>query len=363
MNLLVVFSGFYIQKATVSPVYITFVIGSYMLFLLFIYKSSFKNDKLVNIAFFGITYFLITQIYVKGEINTTGNVIISILYFIIVIQGLHFFNYADTVSMSRRFINFSIAILILECIYRMNNPEYYFNYKDFSFWEQGFYIYKINSFMFQDSNFVGIFIISLFFFTVYLKTCHNQKFNIQLILLAILCFFTFSRAAWISLVFCYIIILFKNKRLYMKKVLIFSCMVLGSIFLFYIVKIDSSGLSKLKIFQLAFKFLKTGSYKHILLGVGFGRAKEYIGIGAHNFIITYLIESGIIGLLFIVIFWSYINVKTKYKASYVMFPFLICGMSLAGHAIPYLYCIYAIIFTLEKYNAYSNYHKEVHKHE
>ena len=63
---------------------------------------------------------------------------------------------------------------------------------------------------------------------------------------------------------------------------------------------------------------------------------NYFGMGAHNFIVAHFVESGLIGFL------------TFYTSKNKALPFLLAGMSLAGHAIPYLYAVFVLIILLEK---------------
>ncbi|MGY4806851.1 hypothetical protein ACVNRM_14825 [Bacillus paranthracis] len=136
----------------------------------------------------------------------------------------------------------------------------------------------------------------------------------------------------------------------MRVLLSITAIIAGSAFIFGYMNSDISFLSKIEIVDRAFEFLSDTTMSNVLLGIGFGNSFEYLRIGAHNFIITYLLESGLIGFILLFVLWWKILRKTKFKAGIVMLPFLFAGMSLAGHAITYLYCIFAIIYILEKKN-------------
>ncbi|EFD0841140.1 hypothetical protein FE575_15045, partial [Escherichia coli] len=75
----------------------------------------------------------------------------------------------------------------------------------------------------------------------------------------------------------------------------------------------------------------------ILLGVGLGNAVEVIGMGAHNLFLTFLIETGVIGLLLFLVLLCIMWFYLKEDAIIIMLPFLIASMSLGTTAIPYFF--------------------------
>lgn len=167
-----------------------------------------------------------------------------------------------------------------------------------------------------------------------------------LFLLSILNFLTFSRASILTLVLFYVLIGLSTlgKRIFFTTCLMF----IGFFYIGNYVISDGSFMSKIYIVDQTWSFLKSTSLTNVLFGIGFGNTFQYLGIGAHNFVITYLLESGLIGLTFIFLLWWKILRYTKFRAAVIMVPFLVNGMSLASHAIPYLYCVFAIVYTLEK---------------
>jgi O-antigen ligase len=204
--------------------------------------------------------------------------------------------------------------------------------------------------MYTDSNFVGLFSLSLFFFTLYLKQLTGKKYYLSLTLLALVTFLTISRASIISLfIFCLLIVF--RERVYKYRRLVFFISIIFMFFVpFTLLKfraLDESFSTKFTIFESTLEFLKTTSLTNILFGVGFGNAVNSLGIGAHNYLITYFVESGLIGLILILIFWGFMLYKSNFKVGIVMFPFLLNGMSLSTVAIPYLYVIFAVILVFE----------------
>ncbi|MDA1777446.1 hypothetical protein PDL16_10050 [Bacillus cereus group sp. BY9-3LC] len=345
--ILIVFSGFFLNFLPVSPIYLFFFLSLIGVFLYSLKNQELHFNHLTGLTLILLGYLIITQIMInEDKTNAIYNVIISLIYFILTFASIHKLETEKIIKISKSFINVSILLLIVEAIWRISHPWYPTTLWYMTQVDSSFYKYKMNSIMYQDSNFVGIFIISLFFFCVYLKLNHAITLRWQMIVLASLCGLTFSRAAIITLVAFYILLGIRSKA--MKGLMILLSMLFGFVFLINYIDDDISFLSKLDIIDRTITFMKHASISEIAIGIGFGNAFKYLQIGAHNFIVTYLIESGVIGLFLLLLLWWKILRSTKFKAGIIMIPFLVSGMSLAGHAITYLYCIFAIIYILEK---------------
>lgn len=348
--ILIVFSGFYINLIPVRPVYITMIIG--ILGYFFIEMKSIKDIKLDSLSIFTliwVVYMSISFIFIRGDIGTTFNSIISVFMYFIGIQYLSRKNEKFILKTSKDFINISIILLITECIIRMMNPRLD---------KTSIYRYKFNSIMYEDSNYVGIFIICLFFYTIYLSRYKKEDYTKQRIILFVLCCLTMSRAAILStlvtLIGIKILDIFnkitekytKKQKTQMICIISIIFIVIGILGISILLK-DGSFRSKFYIIEHAIKHLKDSSLTQFLFGVGFGKTYDYIGIGAHNILVAYILESGLIGLILFMIFNIMIAIQTKGKALIVMIPFLTAGMSLAGFTLPFLYIIYSMIYTLE----------------
>ena len=72
---------------------------------------------------------------------------------------------------------------------------------------------------------------------------------------------------------------------------------------------DASFTVKMGTFLNAYKFHEKTDFINFLTGIGFGNSPEYLSIGGHSFFITYLIETGILGvtLMYIYITLLYTN--------------------------------------------------------
>lgn len=346
----VVFSGFYINLFYIKPVYIAVFLG--IIGYIFFEMKTFKNitwDKLSIFTIIWIVYMSISFIFISGYIGTTLNSIMSVFTYFIGVQYLKNRDENRILKISRDFINISIVLLIVEAAIRISHPRVY---------DLSFYRYKFNSIMYEDSNYVGIFIICLIFYSIYLSKYKSEKYIWQKIVLFLLCIATFSRAAIISTLGMIIAlkifdILYNIAKKLTKKQKITISIIMGLITIiicFLVVDFllrDGSFRSKFYIAELAIKHLKHSNLNQILFGVGFGKTYDYIGIGAHNIVIAYTLESGIIGLIFFIMFTVMIAIKTNGKSLIITIPFLMAGMSLAGFTLPFLYIIYAMIYILE----------------
>ncbi len=345
------FSGYYITKLTLSPIYFFILFGSYLSTIIFFLSKSIKYDKAMILISLFLIYLLITQLmFTIPNISAFINFIFSLVVFLVVYIILHKTSQYTIINLSEKLIYFSLPLLIYESYYRISNPVFFVDFAEKGRDELEFYYFKINSIMYQDSNFVAIFILSLFFFLLYVKQYTSKKYYKSFVIMFLLIFAALSRASIFSLILFLILYQFRAFFYkYRKTVFILSISLIT--FLIPILMeyrtIDDSFSTKFGIFKRTLEYFLNTSSLNQLFGVGFGNAFEVLEIGAHNFFVTYLVESGIIGLLFILIIWVYILIKTQYKAGIVMFPFLLNGMSMASGAIPYLYVMFAIVLVLE----------------
>lgn len=342
--LIVVFSGFYLNNTTYAPVYMTTAVALVLLLL------SVKRIKVArrqfDIIVIALLYSLFVVIFEREEEsnNTQFNFLFSMLYLIVSILICSSITKEYLLELSMKFINFSIVLLIIEAVWRYTHPSDNLLYNALS--NVSFYKYKFGSIMYQDSNFVGIFAICVLFFAVYLDVRQNEKTRVQQFILLALCMLSLSRATMISSVVFFYFFSGAIKR-NTKKHLFLLLLVIGIYVASNFVLYDGSFISKLDIVGRTVEFFGRASIGEKLFGIGLGMSKQYIGIGSHNFVVTYLLETGIIGFIFLLLIWMVVFFVSKKKVYYVMFPFLIAGLSAAQHFIPFLYCIYATIISLE----------------
>mgnify|MGYP003984176115 CR=1 FL=1 len=345
------FSGFYITVLPLSPIYFFVLFGILLSIFILLIKSSIKNSLEIYLSFLILLYFSISQqIFFIPNISTYVNFNFSIVVFIVSYVILYKTNSNTIINISEKLIYFSLPLLMFEAYYRYTHPISGDIYIEKGREDLLFYIYKMNSVMYQDSNFVGIFILCLFFFLLYIKQFGEKKYYISFSLLIILTFATLSRASIISLVFFSILYL-ARKKIYKYRYLVTIITVISITLLFPILieykNFDESFATRFHIFDNMMLYLSNTDLISLFFGAGFGNSVDVLNRGAHNFFMTYLVESGIIGTALIIIFWSRILYITKFKAGIIMFPFLLNGLAFASGAIPYLYAIFAITIVLE----------------
>lgn len=352
--LLVVFSTWYITKLPFSPVYVFSFLGALIGLAILSYRPVLKIDAVISLSFLVVFYFCFTQIVIlKPNVNTFLNAVFSIIVFIFIRILIPPLSTVNLFKLSRLLIYFSMPLLVFESFYRILNPpqERLDFYIESGMEDIIFYAYKMNSIMFQDSNFVAMLVLVLFFFSLYLvRSFHSRFLLFYSAVLFFLLLATLSRAAIIaSLVFILLIPLsnffYRNR----KFVLLLFLIILPFMFsiAFKMSDFDGSFASKFHIINQTIKFIKDASLVQILFGVGFGNAVEVLNIGSHNLFVAFLVESGFIGLVLIILLWHQILLKSNYAAGIVMFPFLLAGMSFASLAMPYIYVVFSIMLELE----------------
>lgn len=358
INLIIIFSAYYMTTGLgFSFVYISIPLGILGLIFLSYRKRIIFYRSIIILPIILLFYYSITQIIIEADIGTLVNMMLSITTFITLIVYLPNINATDILKIAKRFINASIVLLIIEAIYRITNPSQDYlatlvlQGKEIDFFEGLFYAYKMNSFMFMDSNFVGLVIIVVYFLAFYLRKIFKEIYRYQLIVLSILALLTFSRAAIFSMILFWLIFRYMSSEqksaIYYIRLVVVLLLAIFFIFIFLsYYQNDGSLISKFYILEQALLFEENATIWQMLFGIGFGNAVYFLNIGAHNFILTFLVESGIVGLVFLLLFWIHLLKNTNFAVGYIMLPFLTCGLSLTSHAVPYLYVAYAIIFIL-----------------
>lgn len=350
----ILFSGFYLTRVlSLSPVYITFLIGTLLIvgYAIFNYHSIYISKASV-LYFAYIIYIIVTQSFLDPNFSTLINVIFSLLYFIIMLNIAYYSKTEILVKYSKYFIWFTILLLVVEAAWRLTHPIFVIEGTDKDYRNMEgmlFYAFKFSSIMFKDSNFVGTYGLVAFFYYYYLRKKKYVKSMMPLIILFILISLTLSRSAVITVLLTIVILYFLSIKIKLHHIILGIVLIISVVFIALPqIETDGSFLSKFDILELTWRHLQECSFGQFLFGVGFGNTVEHIGIGAHNLLVTHLIESGIIGLLFfLIVNFSLIN-KTKRYSLYLTIPLFISGMSLAGHAISYYYACLALIYVIER---------------
>lgn len=344
-------SGLYLTKITsISPIYISFI----LLFIFNIY-SLLKSKLIIKTNIGGLLlslgFLLSLFLIMNTQLSNYINILISIASFNIT---YHLFYNKKISKKKLTFIFlFYTFLFFVDAMWRLSHPdlEHLQKYQELGI---VFQIYKSNSIMYIDSNFVGLeclFFISMFLYFIFMKQKkHNLHTYLLLFFMVVTLFLTFSRASIIAfLILLFFIFYKKNKRISI------SILFLVAIFSTIIINNDSfndiSFNSKFKILDLSISHIMNSDIITVLLGVGVGNAENYMSIGTHNLLLTYLIETGLVGFCIFLLFLLFLINKLKLDFIYTILPFLIASMSLGSTAIPYFFS-YSALCILYKENKF-----------
>lgn len=351
--LLIVFSGFYLTRILpVSPVYLLFIIAIMILSVGVLIRKRINYEDIVFTPYYFIAYLCLTQVFLAPDVSTFINVFFSLLYLVFMPIALPDLSRVQLVRISIYFIKFSVVLMGVEAAYRITHPIFFVpgspvdhaNSEDLIF-----YAYKMNSIMFLDSNFVGLYGLTVFFLAHYINKFHQKINIIWLLLLVGLIAATISRAAIISLIMTLVLVWIVGYKLPVKRV--FILVVLGLILMIAAIgqfANDASLQSKFMIIELTQQYLERASISNLLFGIGLGNTKLYLDIGAHNFFVAYLMETGILGLILQVSIIIELFVMSKTRAWPIILSFIVAGLSLAGHAVTSLYAAIILVIILER---------------
>ncbi|HAT7659164.1 O-antigen ligase family protein [Enterobacter hormaechei subsp. xiangfangensis] len=334
-------SGIYLTKLTpFSPVYFAFILICLKLVLGFIQNANFQATKysLLCGLFILFSFFL----FLNSSPGLVINIIITIMSPIIVSYYCRN-RYIKAHTLLNIFLLYGV-IFVIDGLWRLSHP-YLDNVEKLDSLGIGFQIYKVNSLMYLDSNFVGLEAVFILSVIVYLmKELRLSGYYFLKYLTVISCLIlgvllTFSRAAIIAMIIMFVVnLLLSNRRLVLLSFFLVPA------FLFIVIEVvlskfenDISFASKFHIISYTLDYISTASLTNIFFGVGIGNSIDAIGMGAHNLIVTFFIESGFFGLTLFLILLSVNCYYLKSDAFIVVMPFMIAAMSLGTTALPYFF--------------------------
>lgn len=220
---------------------------------------------------------------------------------------------------------------------------------------EGFYNYK-NGFMYYDSNFTGLVILSFLFFYHFLKRRGIYRApRLSFFFLWVFLFLTFSRAS-VFAGLASILVLYNFSYIRLKSIVVFggSFVVIALLFSMYasgvsFVEYDGSFNSKFNIIYSAMNYyLEEFGVREKLFGIGLGNTQYVLGIFAHNIFVTFALELGLVGASALVLFVTYLTVKTNGLALVVVVPNFVAGFSLFSAYSPFLFVCLALIYHHER---------------
>jgi hypothetical protein len=345
------FFGFYTVKFGFSPIYITFIFAVFFLTIGSIYKiNSWTADFSTILSITSISYAIVLHQSIwnySDKIPSAWiNYIFSLFYFLTTILILKNSNRSVVVKASYYAIALSIVLLSIELLVRVLNPSTaeeigHYDREDI-FW----YIYKSNSFMYPDSNSIGLFSSCLFIFTLLFSRHYYRRANVFLLPIFILILGSISRAAIASAIIVYIYQLI-NIRIFRLLYLITLAMCSGFVII-YINISDESVLSRFWIADLVLQHLIDASILPLMFGVGPGNAEKILNVGTHLLPFTLIVEIGFIGTILFIMLWYGIYIQSGRTTGELFVVFILNGFFFTTFAIPWFYAMTAILIFLNK---------------
>jgi hypothetical protein len=333
-------SGLYLtQLLPVSPVQIVFVAISALALI----KIRASRKPVVGwISIFSFYSVVISLVYfLFSPYAAVLNLMVALMAPLLVsllLQGTEI-----ELSRINLFLFFYAALFLFDGFWRLMHPAD-MDVEKLAALGVPFHIYKVNSIMYLDSNFVGIHALSILSFGFWLRYVGVRVSSAAMILCTLGLLLTLSRAAYVGAVLCIVIWGLLHFRV-PKFLIYFGVSIVASICLIWVwfaFSTDVSFLSKFHIFKLSSDYLARASVEQLLLGVGLTNAEFHIGVGAHNLFVAFLIELGLIGLGLLValhLLWLFYLRESMLILS---LPYLLASMSLGTSAFSY----YSTLVTL-----------------
>lgn len=346
------FCGFYLTQVTIfSPVYPFFLLS----FCYSICHLASKAKPSIDSSFLVLSLFslFVFVLAFYSPFSLLVNYFISISSIFIVASLFK----RKSISVSCLLFVFGVnsALLFFDGAWRIAHPDLA-NVDKLESLGVGFQIYKSNSLMYADSNFVGVqcvMFVSAFLYMFKDSTLVGLKkvfFYFIFAAFAAATFLTFSRSAYLGVALTFLMYFFcRSGKLFV--VFMLSSPVFFGVAAYFMVDYFSADVSfgsKFKILHLALDYLDKSTLVDFIFGVGLGNAESVIGMGAHNVFVSLFIEAGVIGLALFLIANVIFLLKLRRYFFVVCFPFLFSSASLGSTAIPYFYTLSAVCILIKK---------------
>lgn len=355
-NCLAIGSGFYLtQIISVSPIYPLLVAALVLcIFTIGLRKVAAvpETRNVVGWIVFSATTHLIGHLAWVSPFNSALGFYLNFLFLGLAWRYLPRLSPRAVDKALMRMIDFTIVLGIFEAVVRWFFPFQTYGDKFLEFVAESgstFYMYKFNSVMYQDSNFVAMWLLVVA--VVAFEHLGFVRAGKRISLLCGLVCFTICRSA---IIFLTAYILAKLIRRYVPvrglRVLLFAAGgAAGCLFLIHLVTNDDSFQSKITIYTLVTANYFSGiNLQTFLLGFGMSNSALLLdGIAAHNFIAELLIDAGAIGVSYTLFSMFYLASLSGRAGYTIVWLFLLAGMSFAPITIPYLYVILSMLAFLK----------------
>lgn len=358
-HLLIILCGSIIYSVLV-PIHPVYIISIIMLFIA-LPNPNFKigGDSLFIIYIY-IGYYTFLFTYFQTGISEFINIVLGLFSFYL-IYNYRFKLDRDALSfILLAFLSFGLLYFGADAFVRFKYPS---SADSVFLQEEGwYYIYKTNSIIAQDSNSVGLIIlsvISLLIVTIYSSLISKKKIAFFLFSYCALLILTLSKSAIISLLilllcgywFCFVK---KRSRVIFLSLILFS-------FLFYIfmmiygndISLDASFKTKKAIYFQTLQFILNERLDKVIIGVGLHNSVDYLGGRySHALLSNIILEAGLAGIFVNLILGLWLIRITRGIAVFSYIPLFISGLSYSsGHGFIYFYVIMAVSYVVYSSNS------------
>lgn len=339
---------------TILPIPPTLILWgiSFFLFLFIISLNGGNIPRINSVSFIPLLfsgYLFFSQLLIGVDLRPLVSPFAAPLYFALTVFYLDQLDNNVSKKLITNFIYLSVFLFLIEAYWRITHPvmpDFDPSDSDSYKW---FYIYKGPGLMYIETNGLAIHIIVVLFFTLWWGEFLKKNFLIIKVLLLLVLFLSFSRAAILSLLTGVIYFFYARK---IKASTFYLCTVFAIIplILYFMTDAliflnnDASTRSKFDLVDDVVKFYANSDLLSILFGIGNYNSKKVFSLYAHNYFLVYAIEMGIVGLFFVLTQFKHFVSTSKKEILVVLIPFVVQVMSSTVIFIPYFYMISAVIY-------------------
>jgi hypothetical protein len=306
------------------------------------------NSVIIVVGAF-MLYIFASQYFMGTSFFRYMGVVFSAMYLVLILDFSKDVSFDFLKNLGNKFIRYSIIILCIEAVLRFAWSTWLIIHGDNIYWS--FYQFKFYGPMYAASNMLAGHIIALLFFILWWGKTQQKSMKKEFFITLILLFLTFSRAS-IPAVFIGLsyYVFFKNLN-WKKSLWVFLTFgILGAFALFGLKQLiaDFSFQSKFLIFDEFIDYYEVASWKNILFGLGLSEPyqMEEFTFTAHNYFLLFLSETGVFGLLFLLITFFFFVKATNGAAMVVLVPYFVQISSEGATFIPYFYVIMTLMILL-----------------
>ncbi|MCL2413826.1 MAG: hypothetical protein FWC94_01045 [Bacteroidales bacterium] len=317
-----------------------------------------ESTKIIVVLGIFILYIFSSQYFMGTVFFRYMGVVFAALYLILILIFSEQTSADFLKNLGRKFIRYSLIILCFEAILRFAYAYYLIIQGENP--EHGFYQFKFNGPMYVASNMTAGHIIALLFFMLWWGHSYKESMKKEICVALILIVLTLSRASIPAVAIgLFYYFFFKNSD-WKKSLLVLFSVGLFGIFALWALRYfpDYSFQTKFLILNEALYFYETASLRYILFGLGLSETEQMarFTFSAHGYFPIFLMETGMLGLLFLLTTFFFLIRFTNGAAMIVLLPYSIQILSEGATFIPYFYVIMAFMIVVDtrKINADNN---------